>query len=458
MKKLLAIALLGAATFFGFKASAQVKGQDMETYRRSSLTMVMLEDANLSSEVAHLVRNAFVDNQMPAKFNDHRIAGYTTFTSDGMTVSVADRKAYNEFTGEKKKTKDSGAQKGAGMLGALLQLGPSAQYAKYQHPVVDTLTKNAPFYAYKYIKENDLARKMMKKWFYDEDGNLTPKIIFDRAFENATEAQKQEALENTGGSANAALDYIMNHGGWDLISNTFVTVSSFRYFNAADMYDKIMNDTAIGAQYMPQGLADTAMAAAEMAATAAVTAMGNGYAIYTTTYLYRLVWNPEVQAAVNDCIGKGNFDEYEFQLEYIGEETAQAQVAQRKRTFEEAVAFATSRSLDKVIAKLEKKYEVFRTKTPLLSIDPVTAGIGTKECVKKGDKYDVLSVSQDKNGMPVYKTVATIVVETVGNNMGEDCDELDELGASSDTFTTFKGKLSPKVAHPGTLIRQASGK
>lgn len=455
MKKLLAAAVVIAASLSGIQALAQVKGQDMETYRRSSLTMVMLEDASLNRNVSTLVRNAFVDNQMPAKFNDHRLPGYTTFKADGMTISVADRKAYNEFTGEKKKTKDTGAQKGAGLFGEKLNLGPSSRYAAFQHPVVDTLTKNAPFYAFKYIQENDLARKMMKKWFFDENGNITPQIIFDRAFENATEAQKQEARENTGGSANAALDYIMNHGGWDLISNTFITVSSFRYFSAEDMYNKIMNDTAIGAQYMPQSLADMSMAAAEMAANAAVTAMGNGYAIYTTTYLYRLVWNPEVQAAVNDCINRGNFDDYEFKLEYIGEETAHAQVAQRKRTFEEAVAFATSRSLDKVIAKLEKKYEVFRTKTPLLSIDPVTAGIGTKECVSKGDKYEVLSVSQGKDGMPVYKTVATITVESVGNNMGEDCDELDLLGASTDTFTTFKGKLNPKTCHPGSLIRQA---
>lgn len=449
MKKLFLITLALAA-LSSLNSFAQVKGQDMETYRRSSLTMVMLEDPNLSPDVAELVKESFITNPVPAKFNDHRIDGYKSFEPYGMKVSKEDREAYNKMAGTKKGTKDSGDGSKAGLaksiMGAVIEIGPTDY--RWRNPVIDTTKRNAPFYAYKFVTENDLARKMVKKWFFDENGNPSIKLLIERSFENATEAQKQEARENTGGSYNQSIDYLMNHGGWDLVSNTFVTISRFRYLNADDMYFEIMNGAAIGAQFMPRPAADAAMDLAETAATSAMMSIGRGYAIYTTTYLYRLVWNEEVKAAVM----RGAFDEYPFQLEYVGEENAAATIAVGKRSMEEAVNFATSRSIDKVISKLEKKYEVFRTKTPLLSIDPIHAGIGTKECVQKGDRYEVLSVSMGKNGESVYKTVATIKVETVGNNMGEDCDD---VTASSDTFTTFSGKLNPKIAHPGTLIRQA---
>lgn len=122
---------------------------------------------------------------------------------------------------------------------------------------------------------------------------------------------------------------------------------------------------------------------------------------------------------------------------------------------EEAVEYAVSRSMDKVVAKLEKENEVFRTVTPLTGVSPeITASIGTKECLKQGDKYDVLMNMgpDEKTGLTVYKSIGSLKVDTVGNNMGADNDDKD---ASSNTYSTFKGKL-PKTAHPGTLIRQAN--
>lgn len=462
MKRTLIILAAAAATLLSANASAQVKGQEMEQYRRSSLTMIMLEDSKLDPEIAGLVRQAFIDTPIPSKFNDHTLPDIPkTFYTAGMSVSKEDRIAYNEFAGTKKKTKDTGDGSGGavakGVLGALMEVGPSGEYAKWKNPVVDTTKKNAPFYAYKYIMENDLPHKVMDRWFLEGD-HLTIKTLMERAAYNATESDKVAASENADGSAGMAMDYILNNGGWDLVSNSFVTISSFRYYNADEMYFEIMNGAAIGAQYLPEGLANLTMSTADMAATSAMLSIGKGYSIYTTTYLYRIVWNEETKLAVlQGAMDINRFKEYPFTLEYVGEETANAIVARKDKTLEEAVAFATQRALDKVIAKLERKYEVFRTKTPLLSLDPTTAGIGNKECVEKGDKYDVLSVSMGKNGESIYKTVGTIKVETVGNTLGEV--EYDAEGNPIETAerTTFTGKL-PKSAHPGTLIRQSSKK
>lgn len=461
MKRTIIIAA-AAATLLSISASAQVKGKEMEQYRRSSLTMIMLEDSKLDPQIAGLVRQSFIDTPIPSKFNDHTLPDIPkTFYTAGMQISQADREAYNTFTGEKKKTKDSGdGTKGAvakGVLGAFMTVGPTGEYAMWRDPVVDTTKKNAPFYAYKYIMENDLAHKVMDRWFLDGD-HLTIRTLMERAAYNATESDKVAASENADGSAGMAMDYILNNGGWDLVSNSFVTISSFRYYSADEMYFEIMNGAAASAQYMPEGLANATMSAADLAAYAAKLSIGKGYSIYTTTYLYRIVWNEETKVAVlQGAMDINKFKEYPFTLEYVGEETANAIVARKDKTLEEAVAFATQRALDKVIAKLEKKYEVFRTKTPLLSTDPITAGIGNKECVEKGDKYDVLSVTIGKNGESLYKTVGTIKVETVGNTLG--VVEYDAEGNPIETAerTTFSGKL-PKSAHPGTLIRQSSKK
>ncbi|MGN1045676.1 MAG: hypothetical protein ACI4QG_01130, partial [Candidatus Cryptobacteroides sp.] len=219
-----------------------------------------------------------------------------------------------------------------------------------------------------------------------------------------------------------------------------------------EMAAEILNGAAIGAQFLAQSTADMVMSTAELSATAATLAIGNGYCINTTTYLYRLEWTPEAQFAAGQGFGeRSSYENYPYTLEYVGEESAYCQVSVGKRELNEAVRYAVGRSLDKVIAKLEKKYEVFRTKTPLTGIDPITASIGTKECVEVGDKYEILTSSLNaKTGEVTYKSVGTLKVETVGNNMGEDND--DEK-ASSDPFTTFSGKL-PKNAYPGMLIRQ----
>ena len=165
-------------------------------------------------------------------------------------------------------------------------------------------------------------------------------------------------------------------------------------------------------------------------------------------------WNQDILNTIGATGGDlAKFDALNcFELEFVGAEKAHASVAQKKYSNEEAIKRATTRAVDKVLAKLEKEYEVFRTKTPLATVQPtMTAYIGTKECVSKGDKYEILIRSIDpKTNKETYKSVGKIAVETVGNNMGEDNDD---DNASADVFTTFKGK-APKNASAGMLIRQ----
>ena len=292
-----------------------------------------------------------------------------------------------------------------------------------------------------------MAKKMVDKWFGIESGRMNIDLVKERAFYNATQTEIQEAAME---SDRSAIDAIMDNGGHEIIGNTFVTVSRFRYVNAEQMSAEILENAAIGAAFLPQSAADAVMATAELAAASAVLSMGKGYAVYTNTYLFRLVWDEETFEKINACANDlSAYDALDcFKLEYVGDENASANITAGKRTPEEAVQFAMTRAMDKVLAKLEKKYEVFRTKTPLTGIDPLRADIGTKECVEKGDKYEILmkELKEVKDGkgqkttVVDYKRVGVITVDSVGNNMGEDNDG---EGASAETYTTFKGK-APK--------------
>ena len=462
MKKLFFAATLFVTVASGI-ANAQVKGQEMEPYRRSSLNMIMLEDPRIDPSIIDQIRLSFIANPIPEKYNDHTVSvELKTVNMDDVVVTPED---YNESKAalnvKGKKASPDGAKKAGALLGALgslagVEMGPSNPAYNLENLQIDTIKRWIPHVAYKYLKETDMAKKMVDKWFGIENGQMSIDLVRERAFFSATEAEIAEAAEE---SDRNAMDAIMDNGGHEIIGNTFVTVSRFRYVNADQMASEIIENAAIGAAFVPRDIADVAMSTAELAAESARLSMGKGYAVYTNTYLFRLVWDEEIFAAINSCAADLNaYNALDcFKLEYVGDESAYANIIAGKRSPEEAVQFAMTRAMDKVLAKLEKKYEVFRTKAPLTNIDPLQANIGTKECVEKGDKYEILMKEQktvnagkgQKKTVVEYKRVGVITVDTVGNNMG---DANDVENASADIYTTFKGKL-PKGVQKGALIR-----
>lgn len=462
MKKLFTAAFL-SLTLASLTSFAQVKGQEMETYRRSSLNMIMLEDPRIDPSIINQVRQSFIANPIPDKYNDHSLASVSkTVNMDDIIVTPADYEESKAVLNTKKKKDNAeGTKKGAGLVSLLgeaagLKMGPTNPAYHIDNLNIDTTKRWIPHVAYKYLKENNVAKKMVDKWFNVDSGKMSIDLVKERAYYNATEAEINEAAME---SDRNPIDVIMDNGGHEIIGNSFVTVSRFRYVNAEQMAAEILEKAAIGAAFLPDAVADAEMAIAETAASAAMLSMGDGYAVYTNTYLFRLVWNDETFEMINSCANDLNaYNALDcFKLEYVGEESAYANITAGKRTPDEAIQFAMTRAMDKVLAKLEKEYEVFRTKTPLTNIDPLTANIGTKECVEKGDKYEILikELKEVKEGKGQKKTVieykraGVITVDQVGNNMGEDNDD---ENASAQTYTTFKGK-APKNVQPGTLIR-----
>ncbi|MEO8934737.1 MAG: hypothetical protein ABI295_10565, partial [Xanthomarina sp.] len=148
------------------------------------------------------------------------------------------------------------------------------------------------------------------------------------------------------------------------------------------------------------------------------------------------------------------FDESDiFTLEYIGMESAWADLQSTKfteKSEEDLITVATLKASDAVIAKLQRSYEVFRTKTPLLSGDPLSAKIGLKEGVEKGDKYEVLEQVINKKGQTEYKRQGVIKVDK--NLIWDNRFMATEENESELEYTTFNGPKNKYYS--GMLIRQ----
>ena len=87
-----------------------------------------------------------------------------------------------------------------------------------------------------------------------------------------------------------------------------------------------------------------------------------------------------------------------------------------------------------------------------MDVEPeVTIGIGTKECVEKKDKFEILEqVLDEKTGRLVYRRCGVMQVEPskIWDN-DEESDNYQEEGA-----TVLKGKV--KNIYPSMLVRQTN--
>lgn len=436
----LSLMLLGSIALEAQVAPAQVK------YRRSSLHMIMLDDKGLVN--ADLIKKTFKGMPIPEKFNDHSLKD-RSFDPAAIVITDADRKET-----AKKESKAGSISKG---------IASSATGG-----LVDTTnTKDLPIKFDKYFTTNDIAKNLVAKWFNrSAKGTFDMKLIGERGSYDASALDIATAKSSKRGLS------AVSDAGVELIGNTFVVVTRFNYISMEELAAAAKKTGAVAGK-LGGAIGGKAGAAGNLAGKAAGAAMdqAKGYVVQTTSYLYKLVWNDSIEAVFyqNYWIDDNSFDQAKkdafdksnlFTLELIGDEKANANVlssAVVKKTDDELVAKATINAFDAVIAKLQKKYEIFRTKTPLFSGDPITAKIGLKEGLEEGDKFEVLEqVLDEKTGKTKYEKKGVIKVEKGmiwDNRFGAE-DEPKIEGVTPATpldRTTFSGG---KGYYSGMLIRQ----
>ncbi|NBC58658.1 MAG: hypothetical protein GVY05_10310 [Bacteroidetes bacterium] len=373
-------------------------------YRRSSLYTLMVDDN--TREYYNVIKDAFGDTELSEKFNNHNIGPYL-IPAHGMS-------------GEKDQT-------------LLIE---------------------------DYLNANGVARNLVARWFNrDENGHFDMNLIAKRGQYNASEIDLKVAQSSMRGKA------LLSDAGRELIRNTFVIVYDYKYTNKQKQAKKrkgILNAVTTVASFVPGG---EDVANISTLATAASDVVGKGYFVRTTSYLYRLVWNDEIAKEFYDNLwidensdDKSKKEAFEnsnlFKLEYVGSEISRNNLQSTifsSKSNEQLIDIATTKAVDKNIGKLQRSYEQFRVKTPLLSAEPIAAKIGLKEGLEKGDKFEVLEQVLNEDGTTEYERVTTIKVDK--NHIWDNTYLADEAGAeTSKPYTIFKGRNN-KVA-PGMLIRQ----
>lgn len=401
-------------------------------YKRSSLLTLMVTDSKrkYNSEI----ETSFTSNSISEKFNDHKIKVRLV----PLTILTQAPKP------EKKKKK----KKKKGLFGKTFDnIKKNAPKIPKKQDIQDNLTK--------YLNESDIARELVAKWFNrSSQGGFNMNLISERGYYNASSLDIKVARSSERGLA------LLSDAGEELIKNTFVVVNDFKYIDKKEVLGKVGKIGEVVAQNTNSE--DVAKVSVGVAVTGGV--FGKGYVVKTTAYLYRLVWNDEIANRFynefwteDGNINQGKksaFDQTDlFKLELVGVETSWADVQSTvfsKKTPKDLIARATTRASDNVIAKLQRKYEVFRTKTPLISSDPLAASIGLKEGLEKGDKYEVLEQVLQDDGTTEYKRVGVIRVDEEqiwDNTFMPDLENTSEI-----KYTRFKGAKNKYFA--GMLIRQ----
>ena len=371
-------------------------------YRRSSLYTMMINDT--LREHFNVIKDAFGNTELSEKFNDHNIGPYLIDATSG---------------------------------------------EKDQSEIIT-----------QYLNENGVARELVAKWFNrNQDGKFNMDLIATRGQYNASDLDYMVAGDSKRGEA------LLADAGEELIGNTFLIVNDYKYTNKEEVAKKASGILSVIQDVASKvGYSDIATAAA--ATDLALGVVGKGYVIKTTSYLYRLEWDDEVQGSFYqeywmddnnyDSSKKEAFDTCDlFKLRLVGEESAWADLQSTvfsSKSEEDLIRIATVKATDKGISKLQRKFEEFRTKSPLYSGDPIAAQIGLKEGLEKGDRFEVLEQVIDKDGRTSYKRVGTIKVDKdkIWDNsyLHEEISEL----ANSSPFTEFKG--SSNKYYSGMLIRQ----
>lgn len=316
-----------------------------------------------------------------------------------------------------------------------------------------------------YFTQNKIAARLVAKWFNRQpDGSFDMSLVSERGYYNASEMEAMIAQKSVRGMVSLA------DAGEELIKNTFVVVSKLNF---------VSNSTAaavgsVGAEVIIDRFVDNPLLnmGAKFLKNAVAEKAAEGYSVWCTSYLYRLNWNEEVANTFYNeyWMDKNSIDpakkiKFEttdlFKLDYVGSEKTSILITyslKEQRTAERYVTLATIRSVDKVFARLQREYDVFKTKTPLLTASPLTAQIGLKEGLEKNDKFEVLEQIQDEKGYTRYvrKGIITVDGNQIWDNRFSAGEELEETKKAVQANTSldrthFKGGRN---FYPGMLIRQ----
>ena len=377
-------------------------------YKRSSIYSILIN--HTEQKFANEIREAFMQIPVPDKFNDHNLS-----------VKVLDIDEKLQNAGSKK-----------------------------ENP-----------YITEFFVKNNVASRLVARWFNRDyyTGQCDMELVKERGLYNATEFDKQLAMRSARGYA------LLQDAGEELIGNTFVLVNDIRYV------DK--NEGAKTASTVLKVLGTVATIATGMNIDDITDNLGDmletikGFRVKINTFLYQLEWTDEQAAlfyqeqysSLPDNTKKANFDNARgtYKLKYVGKVESSGGTTSFLGINEDEpvimVRKACQRAIDENIVDLQRNYEEFRIKTPLLTTEPLTAYIGMKEGVTPDSQFEVLEIVEKEDGTQKFNRVG--IIEPIKNLIWDNRYMALEEGAPGSTlgFTTFR-RVSGNDFAKGMLIRE----
>lgn len=416
MKKifLLFICVFGVA----YSVSAQ---DDVMNYRRSSIYRMVL--TNDEDRFYYDIMDEFERIEMPDKFNDHSI---------GLSRLISNHE-----------------------------------------PKVEEVSL--------FLEKNQVAKRLVAKWFdrNKSDGTFDAALIQERGFYNASVLDV--ALSSMTKRGNAALA----DAGKDLIGNTFVTVNYISYIDKerkAEIASTVFNVVAAGAstlstatQFSNSNISSIAfMVSATSSLGGEISDLIAGFTVQITTFLYKLEWNDDIAGVFYDSFWcdettspevkaqrKKAFEQEKnlFKLKYVGSfsDKSQKTVLKGLHDSRDVIRKVCARTIDKNTAELQRSYDVFKVKVPVIEVSSdgksLLAPIGMKEAVDAHSKFEVLQMQMNNDGSTNYRRVGTVV--PVSDKIWDNRYMATEEEAEGATLgsTTFK-VVSGSGFFPGMLLRE----
>ncbi len=406
MKKTIFTLLMGVSVMASY---AQTDDNDIMNYRRSSLYSLMINHTD--QQFAGEIKEAFLQIPVPDKFNNH-----------DLSVKVLNLD---------KKLEGANSDK--------------------ENPVIS-----------EFLKNNNVASRLVARWFNRDmyTGNCNMDLVKERGLYNATEFDLQLAKHSARGMA------MLQDAGEELIGNTFVVVNDIRYIDknkgakTAGLFLRALGQVAAAATGN-NNFGDLGNSLGDITETL------KGFTVKINTFLYRLEWDKDKadnfyrnQYGVdNDEEKKENFDKNRgcYSLKYVGKVESKGGTTSFLGIKEDEpvmmVRKACQRAIDENVADLQRSYEEFRAKTPLVTVDPLTAYIGKKEGITSESRFEVLEVVEMEDGTHKYNKVGEI--QPVEGQIWDNRFMAEEEGAAGSNlkYTTFR-TVSGKDFAKGMLIRE----
>lgn len=395
--------------------SLYVGAKDLENdvYRRNSLCNFYIGESDITNGYGQMVGECLLGYVMSDKFNDHSLSqklisiANSRYTNDELKIvyPVSKQKKDNLLRSldnqliSSVNNSSSNAQK------------KSAATLKAQWEKKDRLHEYGAR-AIHWLNENHIASLLVAQWFNAKkekvDGShYDMQLIQERGAYNATELEKLRSKESVRGDA------LLKDAGMELIPNTYVTVTYFTVKTAKEVSKAEDWDSSW----------TTTMFEVIRAVNPAWRSNADVKAFWveSTTFLFKLNWDEEIENKFLTEYWEQDFNKLassdDFSLKYMGyvESNGCGYPLPGKESDDKSIlSMALYDAVDNGIAKLQKEYEDFKIKVPLIDVNDkeATAFIGLKEGLEKNTKFEVLErVYNEKSNTFRYKKVGKLKID-----------------------------------------------